>query len=293
MTTRSLTALLLGPALAAALGAGVRAQEVVAVLSSAPGPYQAAFDSFQKDFGREVTVYRLPNDRPFIGDRTRVVVTFGGEAAAQPHPKRATVIACLAPGLSESSASDGAVVFVAMEPPAPVLLAQIRKVQPQLKRLAVLWNSERTRDYLNELGSAAAAQDVAIDAVRVDDPNGVPDALRSLSAKPDALWLAPDPHLITPGSFQTIKQFSWDNAIPFYAPTAGLAAAGAAAAISVNNEQIGRQNAELARQALSGRPLPKVSFSDSSELTINPDSAAKAGLKLTTEILGRADKVLP
>ena len=285
--------LFLGLTLVAWLGAVVQAQEVVAVLSSAPGPYQAAFDSFLKDFGQPVTSYHLPQDKPTIGSQTRVVVAFGGEAAQKAYPKRVTVIVCLAPGLSESSPHAGPFVFIAMKPPAPVLLAQIKKLQPQMKRLAVLWNADYTGTYLNELQRVGAAQGIGIDAVRVPDPSGVPDALRNLSPKPDALWLAPDPGLITPGSFQTIKQFSWDNAIPFYAPTAGLAAAGAAAAIAVSVQEMGHRDAQLARQALSGETLPQIAYSEKTELMVNPESAAKAGLKIAPEALSQADKVLP
>ena len=291
--TRAKKQFLLGLALAAG-PAAVRAQEVVAVLSSAPGPYQAALDSFLKDFGQPVAVYHLPQDKPVVGRRTRVVVAFGGAAALQPYPQSATLIACLAPGLSESSPHKGPFVFVAMKPPAALLLAQMKRLQPQLKRLAVLWNSAYTGSYLNELKSAAAAQGIEIVGVRIPDPDGVPNALRGLAPHwPDALWLAPDPGLITPTAFQTIKQFSWDNGIPFYAPTAGLAAAGAAAAIAPSAQQIGHQDAELSRQALSGTALPDVSFSENAELTINRESSAKAGLKLAPEILDKADKVLP
>ncbi len=274
------------------LSAAVRAQEVVAVLSSAPGPYQAAFDSFKKVFGGGVVAYHLPQERPEVGAPTRVVVAFGAEAAVQSYPKRTAVIACLAPGLPQSPSREGSFVFIAMKPPAPILLAQLKRLQPRLKRLAVLWNAAYTGVYLKELQRAADAQGIELETVRVAGVAGVPDALRGLAPKPDALWLAPDPELITPESFQTIKQFSWDNSIPFYAPTAGLAAAGAAAALSVSVEEMGRQAAERARLVLSGKPLPEVSFSEKTKLTVNLGSAAKAGLKISPEALGQADQVI-
>ncbi|MFI5361022.1 MAG: ABC transporter substrate binding protein [Elusimicrobiota bacterium] len=283
---------LLGILVAVGPGAIVEAQEIVAVLSAAPGPYEAAYDSFQKSFGSAVPAFRLPKERIELGPKTRVVVAFGGEAAVQAYPKNVTVIACLAPGLSESSPHAGPFVFVAMKPPAPVLLMQMKRLQPRLKRLTVLWNAAYTGSYLNDLRSAAAAQGIEIDAVRIADPGGVPDALRGLAPKPDALWLAPDPELINPVSFQTIKQFSWDNGIPFYAPTAGLTAAGAAAAVSITPQEIGREDADLSRQALTGKALPDFAVSNTAELTVNPESAAKAGLKLTPEALGPDVRVI-
>lgn len=267
-------------------------QETVAVLSEASGPYQAAFESFVKNFGRPVGSFHLPEDKPAVGRETRVVVAFGAEAALQAYPERTVVIVCLAPGLSPRSRHSGSFTFVAMKPPPEVLLERLKKIQPGLKRLAVLWNSENTEDYLTELRRVAGAWQIDVRAARVRDAAAVPDALRAQLGKADALWLAPDPGLVTPEVFQTIKQFSWDNAIPFYAPTTGLAAAGAAAAVSVSVEEIGRQAAELARQALAQAALPRVVYPAKAELVVNVESAAKAGLKTTPEALGSADKVI-
>jgi hypothetical protein len=275
------------------LSAFARAQEVAAVISSAPGPYQAAFDSFLKEFGQQVSVYHLPQDKPVIGRGTRVVVAFGGEAAVQSYPKRVTVIVCLAPGLPARSPHGGPFSLIAMKPPAAILLTQLKKLQPQMKRLAVLWNSKSYGGYLFELQRIAAAQGISVVAVRVSEASDIPEALRTQSAKADALWLGPDPRLINPETFQTIKQFSWDNALPFYVPTAGLAAAGAAAAISISTQEMGHQVSELSRQALSGALLPEIVYPEKTVLTINPESAGKAGLKIAPETLGQADKVLP
>ena len=284
---------LLGLLSVGALCAVSRAQEVVAVVSSAPGPYQAAFDSFQKDFGRAVVSYRLPREKPAIGRETRVVLAFGGEAVLSPYPKGATLIACLAPGLPARSPHGGAFALVSMKPPPATLLAQLKKIQPGMKRLAVLWNPGNAAGYLTELRGVAAAQAIDVVAVEVSGPGDIPDALRTRLAGADALWLGPDPRLITPGTFQTIRQFSWDNHVPFYVPTPGLAAAGAAASVSVAPAEMGRQVAELARRALSGETLPETVYPDTAELTVNPASAAKAGLRLGPEALARADRVLP
>ncbi|MFI5363448.1 MAG: ABC transporter substrate binding protein [Elusimicrobiota bacterium] len=291
--THAAKRLLSGLFAAAALTCAAAAQEVVAVVSSPPGPYEAAYAGFQRNFGSPVAVYHLPGEKPAIGPRTRVVVAFGGEAVVLPYPKRVTVIACLAPGVPDYYIRQGSFAFVAMKPQASALLAQMQKLQPKLKRLAVLWNTDITGRYLEELRGIAGAQGIETELVRVADVSGLPDALRSLSPKPDALWLAPDPTLVTPESFQTIKQFSWDSGIPFYAPTSGLAAAGAAAAVSISASETGRAAATLALRALAGTPLPEISYVENAELTVNRQSSAKSGLVLTPEVLSRADKVLP
>lgn len=282
-------ALLLLARLAAASPSAAR--EVVAVLSSATGPYQAAFDSFVKTLGRETATIRLPGQLPAAP--ARVIVAFGGEAALQTYPKSSTLIACLTPGLVGSVIHKAPFVFIAMKPAPMRLLSELRRVQPGLKRLAVLSHTRDMTSYLADLKRAGAALGVEIIAPTARGPDDVPDALRALLAdKADAVWLAPDPSLVTSESFQTIKQFSWDNGIPFYAPTRGLAAAGAAAAVSVSPEEVGRLAAELARRAMAGDTLPEIVYPARTSLTVNLQSARKSGLRIEPEAFDKDDEVI-
>lgn len=283
------SALLLLAALAASSPAP--AQEVVAVLSSAPGPYQAAFDGFLKALGREVSPVRLPARPPAAG--VRVIVAFGGEAALQAYPDDATLIACMAPGLGTRLRHRGPFVFVSMKPAPGRLLSDLRRLQPGLKRLAVLSDGRDTAGYVPELRRAGAAIGMEIVSPRAGGPHGVPSALRSLLRdKADAVWLAPDPSLATPENFQTVKQFSWDNRVPFYAPTRGLAVAGAAAAVSVASEEEGRLAADLARRALAGEDLPEVVYPTRTSITVNAESARNAGLAIPQDAFGKDVEVL-
>lgn len=283
------SALLLLAALAAASPAP--AQEVVAVLSSAPGPYQAAFDGFLKALGREVSPVRLPGRASVDG--ARVVVAFGGEAAVQPYPGDATLIACMAPGLGARPRHRGPFVFISMKPSPGRLLSELRRLQPGLKVLAVLSDGRDTAGYLPDLRRAGAEIGMEIVSPRAAGPTGVPSALRALlAAKADAIWLAPDPILATPENFQTIKQFSWDNRVPFYAPTRGLAVAGAAAAVSVSAEEEGRLAADLARRALAGDELPEIVYPTRTSITVNLESARSAGLAVSTDALWKDVEVL-
>lgn len=277
-------ALLLFATLAAPPSAAARA--VFAVLSGAPGPYQDAFEGFTKEFGQTVPTVRLPDRVAAVA--TSVIVAFGGEAAVQPYPNGATVIACLAPGLKKRPRHRGAFVRVTMKPPARRLLAELRRLQPGLKRLAVLSHALDTGGYVAELRRAGATLGILILAPPVSGGGEVPGALRdAFKAGADAVWLAPDPHLVTPETFQTIKQFSWDNNLPFYAPSRGLAVAGAAAAVSVSPAEQGRETALLARRALAGEQLPEFVYPEKTEITVNLESALKAGLDIRPETLGK------
>lgn len=282
-------ALLLAAALAAA--GPSRAQEVAAVLSSAPGPYRGALDSFVKAYGREVTTVRLPARLPAAGPG--VFVAFGGEAALQSFPADATVIACLAPGLGARGRHQGPFVFVSMKPAPGALLPALRRLQPRLKRLAVLSRGPDAASYVASLRGAGGALGVEIVAPAAAGPGGVPGALRALlAAGAEAVWLAPDPSLVTSENFQTLKQFSRDNALPFYAPTRTLAVAGAAASVSVGTEEVGRQAAELARRALAGEELPAFVYPARTHITVNSQAARSSGLDVPAEGFGPDVEVL-
>lgn len=262
------------------------AREVFAVLSGAPGPYQDAFEGFSKEFGREVPTVRLPDRISASG--ASVIVAFGGAASVQPYPDGATVIACLAPGLRTRPRHRGPFVRVTMKPPARKLLTELRRLQPGLKRLAVLSRALDTGGYVAELRRAGAVLGILILAPPVTGGDEVPGALRdAFKAGADAVWLAPDPPLVTPEIFQTIKQFSWDNRLPFYAPSRGLAVAGAAASVSVSPPEQGREAALLARRALAGERLPEFVYPEKTEITVNLESALKAGLDIRPEALGK------
>lgn len=285
----ALPLLLLLAALAAAPPSA--AGEVVAVLSGAPGPYQTALEGFVKEFGGEVPTVRLP-DR-VLPAGTRVIVAFGGQAAVERYPEGAVVIVCLAPGLRTRPRHRGPFVHVTMKPPARKLLMELLRLQPGMKRLAVLSHGLDTKGYAAELRRSGAALGVAIIAPSVSGRDEVPAALRAaFKAGANAIWLAPDPLLVTPETFQTIKQFSWDNGLPFYAPSRGLAVAGAAAAVSVSPAEQGRETALLARRALARERLPEFVYPERTEITVNLESALKAGLVIRPEALAKDVEVI-
>jgi len=290
---RSRAALSLALLVCLANAPALRAQEILAVVSSSPGPYQDAFEGFTAALGRKVEVVRLPRRPSAAGSRTRVVVAFGSEAAALPYPKDAIVISCLAPGLAEREANVGSLVHLVMRPAPEELLAALRRLQPGLRRLAVLSHVLARERYLADLKAAGAARGVDIIEVALKGPRSVPDALRALlPSKADALWLAPDPALVTAETFQTILQFSWDNRLPFYAPTRGLAAAGAPAAVAAGARETGRHAALLALRALKGEALPEVIYAENARLTVNLSSSRRFGPMIAIEAIRPDDEVI-
>jgi putative tryptophan/tyrosine transport system substrate-binding protein len=270
-------------------------EEVLAVLSSDMGPYQEAFAGFQEIFGEPVEVKYLTSAPLHFRGQPRLVITFGGKAALQKYPEGSVLIYCMAPGTFVSLGDHAGVsVDVSMMPKPGDMLQKLKEMQPSLKRLGVLWLSPSFEVYAKELHRAAAAESVELLAEKLEGADGLPNRLRSFQGRVDALWLPPDPLLLAnSANIVVMAQFSWANHIPLYTAVPGLAEQGAVASLSSTYREIGHAAGRAARMALEGKSLPAEVYPETSEATINPQAAAKAGIDLPKSVLDNAQKVQP
>lgn len=268
--------------------APVRAQDLVAVLSSDSVYYREAFEGFFEALGRAVPAFTLPEE-PRVG-RARVVAAFGSRATLQAYPAGTVVVHSLALGVQPPAG--GRTVAVWAMPAPEAVLEGMRRVQPGLRRLGVYWSSPGMRPYLERLRRAARAAGVRLVIERLGGPDGLPDALRRSAGRVDALWVPSDPLLLDARSFETLCGFSSGNRVPFYVSAHGLAEKGAAASFSVGFREVGRLQAAAARQALEGG-APEAVYPPVAETTVNLTAARAAGLEVPEEALRSARKVVP
>lgn len=168
------------------------ANDIVAVLSSDLAPYREALESFQKTLDHPISVFNLDQENPRITSSHRVVVAFGGKAAQFSYPDSVVLIYCLAPGTKLSLRERaGPSIEIPMLSPAASILSKMKKIQPALKRLAVFWASQPLKDYFDQIERESAPIDIQVLSVKLDDPAQLPDRLRALHEKSDALWLLP------------------------------------------------------------------------------------------------------
>jgi len=267
---------------------------VVAVLSSNSGPYQQAFESFQKAFGRSIPSYTLSAGEPAIPSGTRIIVAFGGKAALFPYPSGPLLIYCLAPGTQvKSDEHSGGVLNIDTNPSLNLTLAKFKELQPSLKRLAVLWAGDSIQAYMDQKKEMLRQVGVEMISDRVRNPDDLPDHLRALKGKVDAIWLPPDAAMVTPKNFATIKEFSLSNGIPFYVPSDGLVEQGAMASVTCSFAEIGELAAKMTRLALNRSLTMDRVFPEKIHVAINLTSAKACNLTMSTELVKQADKVFP
>ncbi|MBI3804889.1 MAG: hypothetical protein HY282_14120 [Nitrospirae bacterium] len=271
-----------------------RAEEVVAILSSEVAAYREAYEGFQDALGRRVPAALLSREEPEIGPETRVVVAFGGKAALRHYPSRVTVVYCMAPGTKLAPQEFGpSVVEIQMLPRAEVILSKIKEIQPSLKRLAVFWSSKPLESDLRELQRASAKAGIEILSEQLGDPKDLPERLRALYTKIDAVWLTPDPILVTLRNFSILKEFSWSNAIPFYVPIAGLVEQGATASVSADFREIGRTAAMAVKQVLADKRIQGTFYPMQAEVVLHPRMAQWLGLEIVQNPPEERKKGLP
>lgn len=195
-----------------------------------------------------------------LPEDARIVVAIGGDAARQSYPPDVTLITALCPGLeARSSGWEGPVVRVRMTPSPADFTAALRARRPEVKRVALLWSVRGRRRYVRELQAVLGAAGVTVDAKRVDSPDDLPSLLRGLE-RPDAVWVAPDPDLVTPVSYALLKEYAKAERVAFLAPAAGLAADGVDAGLAPSFRGVGMRAGRAARDALAGREIPEEAY---------------------------------
>jgi putative ABC transport system substrate-binding protein len=159
--------------------------------------------------------------------------------------------------------------------------------------LGVLWAGESIKDFLDQSVAVREQLGIEIVARRVVNATDLPDHLREMEGKIDALWLPPDAALVTPTNFETIRGFASAKQIPFYVPSDGLVEQGAMASFSSSYKDIGILAAKLARQALENHEVKGVVFPEDLQLAVNLPAAKRCNLKITPEILRPTDRTYP
>lgn len=255
-----------------------RAQEAAAVLSKGTGLYFDAYLSFQKALGRPLQVFDLDAQKAGPPGGLKTAVAFGAKAASFDYPRATSVIALIAPGFAPRAGRAFSIISSFPEPAQAA--SAYKKLQPALARLAVLYLSPGPAAYLADLTAAGKRLGVEIIPVPLASPDDFPAALRALRARADALWLLPEPALITKTSLSVLTEFSCAGKLPFYAPSSGLAELGAAASFAPDLADTAGAAAAALQRSLAGEKLPPVIYVPRSRLWVNEAFVKKCGLQL-------------
>jgi len=273
-------------------GANAFAEDVVVVVSSELAPYQEALAGVQEALGKSFQVVDLSKTDNVPS--ARVVITIGGRATLRPYPSDTNVIYCVALGVVlKPGHRKGRRIKISLSPAPLAMLQTLKRLQPDLKRLGVLWNSDSYDGYIAQAKLDAEKVGLTLESRRLDSPEDLPEALRAVRSRVDALWVPPDPLLLTEQSFAGMSDFSVSNRIPLYVSIDNLADKGATAAIATGFRDMGHKAGDIARSVLSGdSSIGDNAYIDRIIITINESYASKTGLTLSPAIRKEADRLI-
>lgn len=266
-----------------------RCQEVVAVLSAQSGPFREAAAGFDEAWGSAVP--RLTAERADeVPAAAKVVVAYGSPAAQARYGPGVRVVAVLAPAAAARLSSRD--VYVPMMPGPDRLLEGLRRLQPKLRRVRVLWNSPASTDYVVTLRELGAERGILVQGTNWD---GLEDPLKLLKGLDqfDSLWLMPEPELLTADGLKRLVAACRAGKLPLILPLSSLTRLQAAASVGASFSDMGRAAALAARALAQGRTSPRTAYASRASVTADPDAAAEFKLVLSTTDLSDFDQVLP
>lgn len=272
-------------------------RDVVAVLSSHSEPYRLALEGFEQAFGRAVPHFVLADGEPTISPETRIIIAIGGKAALHDYgAPNATFIYCLAPGTYVDPKSHTHGLTKVFASPAPqVLLQKLKGIQPTLTRLGAICINASVLPYGRILQEEGKKTGISVQVDRLASLEDLPDQLRAYKDRIDAIWLPPDPQLITQRSFAIMHRYSVENNIPLYVSVDALADQGATASISASFKEMGMKAGLIAADTLQNGPdsLASLYYADKVSVTLNVNAATMIKMSISSDIQKFADRTVP
>jgi len=173
---------------------------------------------------------------------------------------------------------------VSLDVPVKAQLITFKSVVPNIKRVGVIYDPEKTGDLIGQAQFIAPSQGFQLISAKVAGAEDVERALRAFADGIDAFWLVPDATVVTPLSVKVILEYTLKNRIPLFVFEKTFVDAGALVSLSPDLMDIGRRTADMANRILKG--------SDPSTFTIiNPEQLKVALNSETARAIG-VDKTI-
>jgi putative ABC transport system substrate-binding protein len=303
MTTRGATAVWWSIFLAAWLCATGASAEIVVITSDELPQYEGPIRAFEQALGAPVRVLDIEGSRE-TGERvlSRLaekgdvdgVFSLGSQAAYLTRAMMPTIPMAFAMVLDwQSLPLGGPTTGIAVEIPVDALLTRFKLLLPSIARLGVVYSTMTSPGTLHEARKAAAALQIELVEEDVAHSDDVAGAYRRMRNEIDALWMLPDPIVVTRDNFRYLSARTRKDGVAFLAFSENFVRAGALLSIGPHYETMGAQAVVLLEHLMkSPTAPPPVQPPLGTTLAVNVETADAIGLDLDPGILGMADLVV-
>jgi putative ABC transport system substrate-binding protein len=243
---------------------------------------------------KEYSLHGSPAEGRVIGKALRasppdVVIAVGLKAAlaAKLELVDVPVIFCLVldPELYNLPAKN--MIGIQMRLAPDVQLASLRSVLPNVKRLGLLYDEDKTGGFVKEAQAHAARLQLELVALPIHSRDDVPTALKSLLGKIDALWVTQDQTVVTTSTIPLLIQATLSAKVPLFTFSSTLVQQGAFGALVVDAWTVGQQAGHAASAILRGESMPggRVLSPERPQLALNLRSAELLALSPPPEVI--------
>lgn len=180
----------------------------------------------------------------------------------------------------------GNMTGVLLEVPSDHQFKVMRSFLPSLHRIGMLYDPEKTSSKLKEAEIRAPVQDFQVRGFPVMSEKDIPQQLRALLSESEALWLIPDPTVLTDESIRFILESAVAKQVPVIAFSTEFTRLGALLSLSVDYGEVGRETGRLAKRVLNGEPmmtLKPVSV-QRIHISVNQKTARYLGITIPKEV---------
>ncbi|MBI5548796.1 MAG: hypothetical protein HY901_33355 [Deltaproteobacteria bacterium] len=197
---------------------------------------------------------------------------------------------CLA--LERSAKVSKTVTGVPLDIPASKQLGRFKEAYPALKRLGVLYDPQVSGPFVEQASKAAAALGLTLVTRPIGEAKELRSAVADIIPNIDALWLLPDPRIITKEVFNYLLVFTLERRTPLLGFLDSFTKAGALLSLSPDYTESGKAAGELAGEILlrpqeKRLPLPPPVYSPGL-LSVNQRTAAQLGIRIPDKVLASA-----
>jgi putative ABC transport system substrate-binding protein len=228
---------------------------------------------------------------------TRVVIALGrqGLNASAGLDRDITVLAGGVLLLSESEN----VMAISMTPDPALLFARLRALLPELKRVIVVYNPQKTEWLMKLAREAARTQGLELSTYTAGDMARAaqlyPQLIAAADNRHDAVWLPHDSTTVEESTIlPLVLRESWNSGVPLFSSNVLHVKKGALFAMVPNNVELGRTLASSALGVIAGEPRRRTLLPlRELQTAINLRTASHIGLNLGTQQQRSFDFVYP
>lgn len=197
------------------------------------------------------------------------------------------IVYCMVMNPEDDGIKGGTITGVSLDVPMIKQFEAFRSVVPKLKKVGLVYSGETSDALVREMKQAGAKTGLTLVDKKVAGDADVPTAVRDMKGTIDGLYLPPDKVVAQRDAFQFIALFTFENNLPFMAPSGRFVSKGALVALMIDYEDIGKQAGEMARKIANGASASSLPPEPprATILVLNQKTAQTIGINIPPHLL--------